>query len=66
MRAVLIQNQRPIAFLSQAHKDKNLPLSTYEKELLALVIAVTKWRPYLLGNAFVIKIDHHSLKYLLE
>ena len=36
----LMQNHRPIAFHSQALKGKNLALSTYEKELLALVVAV--------------------------
>lgn len=47
-------------------KGNKLSLSTYEKELLALVVAVKKWRPYLLGRPFVIKIDDHSLKYMLE
>ena len=61
-----MQNQRPIAFHSQALKGKALALFTYEKELLALVVAVKKWRPYLLGRSFVIKTDHQSLKYLLE
>ena len=56
--AVLMQNQRPIAYHSQALKWKALALSTYEKELLALVVAVKKWRPYLLGRPFVIKTDH--------
>ena len=64
--AVLMQSQRPIAFHSQALKGKNLALSTYEKELLALVVAVKKWRHYLLGRPFVITTDHQSLKYLLE
>ena len=41
-------------------------LSTYEKELLALVTTVHRWRPYLLGRPFVIKTDHQSLKYILE
>ena len=40
--AVLMQDQRPLASLSQALKGINLILSTYEKELLALVLAVKK------------------------
>ena len=63
---VLMQEQRPIAFHSQALKDRVLALSTYEKEFLALITVVKKWRPYLVGNAFVIKIDQESLKYLLH
>ena len=31
-----------------------------------MVVAVKKWRPYLLERLFVIKTEHHSLKYLLE
>jgi hypothetical protein len=64
--AVLMQDGRPIAYYSQGLKGKNLFLSTYEKELLALVLSVKKWRPYLLGKAFVIKTDQQSLKHLLE
>eukprot|EP00268_Persea_americana_P050645 TRINITY_DN5521_c0_g1_i1.p1 TRINITY_DN5521_c0_g1~~TRINITY_DN5521_c0_g1_i1.p1 ORF type:complete len:370 (-),score=44.37 TRINITY_DN5521_c0_g1_i1:2500-3609(-) len=47
--AVLMQDHRPIAFFSQALQGKNLNLSTYEKEILSLVLAILKWRPYLLG-----------------
>ena len=54
---VLMQDQRPVAFHSQLLKGKALHLSTYEKELLALVTVVHKWRPYLLGRLFVIKTD---------
>ncbi|GLT61287.1 hypothetical protein SLA2020_340060 [Shorea laevis] len=61
--AVLHQG-RPIAFLSRALQGAQLLLSTYEKEILALVMAVQKWRPYLLGRHFVVRSDHHSLKYL--
>lgn len=32
--------------MSQALKEKNMHLSTFEKELLALVLAVKSWRPY--------------------
>jgi hypothetical protein len=64
--AVLMQEGHPIAFFSQALKGKSLLLSTYEKELLSLVSAVQKWRPYLLGHSFKVKTDQQSLKYLLE
>uniref|UniRef100_A0A2N9IF31 Integrase catalytic domain-containing protein n=1 Tax=Fagus sylvatica TaxID=28930 RepID=A0A2N9IF31_FAGSY len=63
---VLMQEGRPLAFYSQALKGKALFLSTYEKELMALVLSVKKWRPYLFGQNFVIKTDQQSLKHLLE
>ncbi|XP_071913949.1 uncharacterized protein [Coffea arabica] len=64
--AVLMQQGHPIAFLSKALSSQNLELSVYEKELFALVLAVTKWKHYLVGHHFVIKIDHQALKHLLE
>ncbi|XP_075669683.1 uncharacterized protein LOC142639376 [Castanea sativa] len=64
--AVLMQQGRPIAYHSQILKGKNLALSTYEKELLALVIAIKRWRAYLVGRPFTVKTDQQSLKYLLE
>jgi len=61
-----MQNNRPIAFLSKALKGKALHMSTYENELFALVTVVQKWRPYLLGQSFVVRTDQQSLKFLLE
>ena len=49
---VLMQDNRPLAYYNEALKGRCLHLSTYEKELLALVKAVKKWRPYLVGNPF--------------
>ena len=43
--------------MSQALKVKALFCYIYEKELLSLVSSVQKWRPYLLGQSFKIKID---------
>ena len=64
--AVLQQNSHPIAYLSRALSTRNLGLSVYEKELMALVLAVTKWKHYLMGHHFIIKSDHQSLKFLVE
>ena len=63
---VLMQDSHPISFLSKALSIKNLGLSVYEKELLALVMAVTKWKHYQVGYHLIIRTDHQSLKYLLD
>lgn len=56
--AVLSQNKRPIAFLSQAFSSQGRIRSVYERELLAIVKAVTKWKHYLSSKEFIIKTDH--------
>jgi hypothetical protein len=60
----VLRQDLPIAFHSQALHGKNLLMSTYEKEMLALVMAVLKWKHYLLGRKFVVRTDQRSLQYL--
>ncbi|XP_026459106.1 uncharacterized protein LOC113359736 [Papaver somniferum] len=43
--AVLMQSSRPIAYYIKPLTGKNLNLSIYDKEMLAIVSAVQKWRP---------------------
>ncbi|GJR37813.1 retrotransposable element Tf2 [Tanacetum coccineum] len=64
--AVLLQEGHPIAFLSKTLSSKHQLMSTYEKEFLAIVQALEKWRGYLLDRHFKIRTDHFSLKYLLD
>lgn len=64
--AVLMQDSRPIAYLSKALAPKHLGLSTYEKEMLAVIMAVQKWRTYLLGQQFIIRTDHQAIKHIAE
>ncbi|KAK1608397.1 hypothetical protein QYE76_032070 [Lolium multiflorum] len=45
--AVLMQDQHPLAFLSKPLSSTHRQLSIYEKEFLALLMAVERWRPYL-------------------
>lgn len=63
---VLMQDNHPIAFISRSLNVQQQSLSTYEKELLAVVSAVQKWRHYLLLKKFVIRTNHRSLKYILD
>lgn len=48
IKAVLLQQGRLIALMSQVLMGRALNLSTYEKKLLAFVLLVRKWRAYVL------------------
>lgn len=64
--AMLMQSGRPIAYFSKALADTNLSKSVYEKELMALMLAVQHWRHYLIGRNFVVFTDQLSLKHILQ
>ena len=69
IRGVLSQEQdgkwKPIAFLSRIMQLVERNYKIYDKELLAIVEALTKWRQYLLDalETFEIWIDYENLKY---
>jgi hypothetical protein len=62
--AVSMQEGRPIAFFSQCLGPKTDAMSVYEKEALAVLHALKKWRHYFLGNQVIIKTDQQALKYV--
>jgi hypothetical protein len=64
--AVLSQKGHPIAFFRKALSVTNQKLSTYEKEFLAVLMVVDKWRSYISRQPFVILIDHKSLCHLQD
>jgi hypothetical protein len=39
--------------------------SIYDKEMLAIIHALAKFRQYLVGGKFVVKNDHNSLRHFL-
>lgn len=59
--AVLSQQGCPIAYISKALGPKSQAMSTYEKECMAVILVVTKWKPYLQHQEFTILTDHRSL-----
>jgi len=72
IRGVLSQEQdgkwKPITFLSRTMQPVELNYEIYDKELLAIVEALTKWRQYLLDvkEPFEVWTDHENLKYFRE
>ena len=66
MGAMLMQEGQAIAFMSKAFFERQRYLPIYEKEMQAILAAIKKWRPQLLGRPFVIRTNQISLKYLMD
>lgn len=62
--AVLLQGGHPLAYVSKPLGIKTQGLSTYEKEYLAILVAVEKWRSYLQLAEFEIHTDQQALIHL--
>ncbi|CAN6547386.1 unnamed protein product [Malus baccata var. baccata] len=61
------KDKRPhvIYYASRTLNDAQLNYSTTEKELLAVIFALDKFRSYLIGTKVIVFTDHVALKYLL-
>lgn len=64
MGAVLVQKGHPVAFFSKVFGPRMTHASTYIRERHTIVMAVRKWRQYLLRRSFTI-LDHKSLQELM-
>ena len=54
----------PIWYASKTLAEAQMNYTTTEKELLVVVYALEKFKPYILGSKIVIYTDHVALKYL--
>ncbi|KAL4323802.1 hypothetical protein GQ457_11G023210 [Hibiscus cannabinus] len=54
-----------VYYASKTLNDAQLNYTTTEKELLAVVFAFEKFRPYLIGTKVIVHTDHSAIKYLL-
>uniref|UniRef100_A0A8I6X987 Reverse transcriptase domain-containing protein n=1 Tax=Hordeum vulgare subsp. vulgare TaxID=112509 RepID=A0A8I6X987_HORVV len=62
--AVLTQEGHHVAYYNKSLGPAKQKLSIYEKEFLAIIMAVERWRSYMCRGPFVIKTDHQSLCHL--
>lgn len=55
-----------MAYFSKLLRTRAQLKSIYEKELIAICLAVLKWKPYLLGRHFIVRSDQQSLRFLTQ
>ena len=70
MGAILGQKKekilRAIYYASRTFNEAQENNSTTEKEMLAIVFACEKFRPYILGSHVIVHTDHAAIKYLMS
>jgi hypothetical protein len=64
--AVLMQRGQPIAFFSKSLGPKAMASSIYEKEAMAILEAIKKWKHYFASTSLIIRTYQQSLKYIQE
>lgn len=65
VEAILLQDNRPIAYKSHKLNSREKLKPIYDKEMLAIMHAINHWRQYLFVNKFIVETEHYSLKYFL-
>ena len=63
---VLMQNDRPVEFCGRKLSESERKYSTIQRECLAIVYTLKKFRHYLLGVPFELRSDHKPLVWLLD
>lgn len=53
--ALLMQNGQPIAYYSKLLGVQAQDKSIYEKELMAICLAIVRWKHYLMGRHFIVR-----------
>ena len=63
--AVLVQNDKPIAFASKTLTTTQSNYSNIERECLAVVFGIQRFHHYLYGRPFTVKSDHKPLEMIV-
>lgn len=64
--AILMWNVHPISFKRKKLKDYECHYSIYDKEMLAIMHAMAKFRAYFVANQCKVKIDQNNLRFFLD
>ena len=64
--AVLLQNNKPIAFASKSLSDAEQRYANIERELLAVVFGCERFHTYVYGKHFTIESDHKPLEMIQQ
>ena len=56
---------KAIYYVNKTFNEAQENYSTIEKEMLAMVFACEKFRPYILGYHVLVHTDHSTIKYLM-
>ena len=62
---VLMYNKHLITYESRKLRGLERSFNIYDKEMLAIMHALAKFKQYLVGSKFSIKTNHNSLKHFL-
>ena len=61
---VVNREKKYVSFMSKALKKGQQNYSATKRELLAIVYALKRWEPFLVGTKFSVKTDHKALSFL--
>lgn len=61
-----MQNKHPIAFECRKLQETKRSYSIYDKEMLAIMHALPKFKKYLVCGRFIVKTNHNSLRFFLS
>lgn len=64
--AMLLQQNKPLAYINRLMAVRHQSLHSYEKELIGLVKAEKHSHSYLWNRKFIVRNDHYTLKFLVE
>ena len=66
LQQLIVDQWQPIAYYSHKLSPAECQYSTYDRELLAVYLAIKHFRHYVEGRAFTVYIDHKPLTYSMN